>query len=83
MPENSKVHISRDLAWNWAEASLDATSTFTVYALSSEVVSVTVSVPGYAIDSSRLRYQIVGRNSFALPLREDRHDILIPLEKRL
>ncbi|HEX5445288.1 MAG TPA: carboxypeptidase-like regulatory domain-containing protein [Pirellulales bacterium] len=69
LPEGAKVRASRDPAWDWCETPLDDQGAFTLRGLPAEVYSVSVIVPGFAIDSSRLRYQSTGESEFGLRLR--------------
>lgn len=69
LPEGAKVRLSRDPAWDWCETPLDNQGAFTLRGLPAEVYSVSVIVPGFAIDSSRLRYQSTAESEFGLRLR--------------
>jgi hypothetical protein len=79
LPADAKIRISRDLAWDWCDAVIASDGTFAIQGLPPEVLTVGVTIAGFTVDDSRLHFQSVGENRFALRLREDRRDVVIPL----
>ncbi|MBI2480615.1 MAG: hypothetical protein HYV60_18920, partial [Planctomycetia bacterium] len=82
LPTDAKIRISRDLAWDWCDAAIANDCTFSIHGLPPETLTIGVTIAGFTIDYSRLQFQSVGENRFALRLREDRHDLVIPLLAR-
>ena len=79
LPADAKLRLSRDLAWDWCEVALQPDGSFVARGLPPEVLTVGVTAPGFTLDTSRLRFQPVGENRFALRLRKERQEIVIPL----
>jgi hypothetical protein len=80
MPPDARIRISRDPAWDWCELPLKSDGSFAIHGLPPEVFTFHVTAPGYKIDASRLRFQVVRPNAFAMRLREDRVDVEVPLQ---
>jgi hypothetical protein len=79
LPADAKIRIGRDMAWDWCDALIASDGTFAIQGLPPEVLTIGVTIAGFTVDNSRLRFQSVGENRFALRLREDRRDVVIPL----
>lgn len=71
MPADAKLRLSRDPAWDWCEFALADGDKFQIRGLPPEVYSVSVIVPGFELDASRMRYQVTGPHDFGLRLRGD------------
>jgi hypothetical protein len=76
---DAKLRISRDPAWDWCEFALASDGSFAVRGLPPEVLTVSIMASGFTLDGTRLRFQSVGDNRFALRLREDLNDLVIPM----
>lgn len=79
LPADAKIRISRDLAWDWCDVATESDGSFAIRGLPPEVLTVSVMAKGFAVDISRLKFQSMGANRFALRLKEDRKDLVIPL----
>lgn len=55
LPDNGKVRLSRDPAWDWCETTLSSSGEFSFRGLPSEIYSVSVNARGLEIDASQLR----------------------------
>ncbi|MCB9875512.1 MAG: hypothetical protein H6821_15175 [Planctomycetaceae bacterium] len=82
LPADAKIRIGRDPAWDSCEVAIASDGTFEILGLPQEVFTVNVTVAGFTIDNSLLRFQSIGDSRFALRLREDRRDLVIPLSAR-
>jgi hypothetical protein len=87
MPDNAKLRLSRDPAWDWCEVSLTDGGTFEIRGLPPEVYSVSIIAPGFELDASRMRYQVTGAHDFGLRLRAASSDsdsrltyVVVPLK---
>jgi hypothetical protein len=78
MPERASLHIRQHQAWSSCELPIAPDGRFVVHGLPQEVMEVTLSVPGFVIDESRLNFQSIGSNRFAVRLRGDRSGVRIP-----
>jgi len=70
-PDEVKVRLSRDPAWDWFEVTLPDNGEFKFHGLPSEVYSISVNAPGFAINASQFRYQMTGRSQFGIRLRSE------------
>jgi hypothetical protein len=79
LPGDGSISLFRDPAWDHCTVKLAPDGRFELVGLPSEVFQVRVNVPGYRLDASRLRFQLLGNEAFGVRLREDRTDVVIPL----
>ena len=84
-PNEVKVRLSRDPAWDWCEATLLENGEFYIHGLPSEVYSVSVNASDFEIDSSKMRYQMTGPSQFGFRLGSNRElavSITIPMRSK-
>jgi hypothetical protein len=84
-PEEVKLRLSRDPAWDWYETFLSDSGEFKIYGLPPEVYKLSIQATGFEIDASRMRYQTTGPSELAFRLRVQGNSTLfmdIPMKSK-
>jgi hypothetical protein len=79
LPAETRVMLGRDPVWDLIAVPLDKDGRFVIEGLPPETYEVEVVAKGFEIDGTRIPYQMLGKQSFGLRLRESIEDLRIPL----
>lgn len=80
IPKGTQVLVSREYAWDWQRVVLDGDGRFALAGVPEEPLTISVRIPGYRLAPSRMRFQLLRRNSFGVYVDQDREDLEIYLE---
>ena len=80
LPDGLRMLLSREPAWDLIEVTVDQLGQFEIAGLPPETYEFVINAVKIRIDATRLQFQQVRPNSFAVRLMESREGILIPLQ---
>lgn len=78
-PEDLKLSLGRDPAWDLIEVPVDAEGRFSIWSLPPETYQVHIVAPGLRPDLARMKFQGLRSNAFGVRLTESLRDVEIPL----
>jgi hypothetical protein len=81
LPRNAKIVLGRDPAWDLIAIPVSNEGAFVIDGLPPETYELQIAAKGIQFDAARVPYQMLGRESFGLRLRESIENLSIPLAR--